>query len=531
MIKYEKRPVRLFVVISVLFCCILARLAYIADNYGDAVSVTRKTVKFGESRGYIYDTNLQPLVNDSEINNAAVITTPQTLKMLSDMEECEPLKASDGLFFSFESEKEIPESDISVNIKVKQRYSSDRLCAHIIGYTDHTGAGVCGIEKSFDRLLNDASGSISASYSGDAFGKALMGEKIEIINDNYDSPAGVVLTVDKRIQRIAENALKSSDIKKGACVITDVNTGAILAEASIPAYDINNMTASLNSADSPFLDRCLNAYPVGSVFKPFIAAAGIEDGQKMNGDFECEGYYDVSGEIFHCFNSNIHGKEGLNDAVCNSCNCYFIDIGLDIGAEKICEMCSLFGFGRETRLTSCITGKAGNLPEPSSLSSPAALANLCFGQGELLATPLQLCAAYSVFASGGIYNEPYITKALIDSEKKEYAYYAPENSYRVLDSGVCNVINESLMLNMLTGTGRGGAPENVSAAGKTATAQTGKYDENGVEKLCTWFCGFFPFEKPEYAVCVFDEDGTSASEDCAPVFKEIAEKITESIKK
>ena len=79
---------------------------------------------------------------------------------------------------------------------------------------------------------------------------------------------------------------------------------------------------------------------------------------------------------------------------------------------------------------------------------------------------------------------------------------------------------------MLNGTGINGKPDNASSAGKTATAQTGRYKETGEEILCTWFCGFFPFENPQYTVVVFNENGKSAADDCAPVFKEIAENIT-----
>lgn len=529
---YNKRAIFVFGMICCGFCLILARIAFIASRggQGSAVISTEKTVLLEKTRGYIYDRNMLPLVNAENKNGAAIITSPDTKKMFSS-EKYDSIKtAGDGLFFYTETEKAIPESDISVNIKIINRYSSLQPCVHIIGYTDASGHGVCGIEKSFDRIFAEAGGSISAGYSRDAFGRALLGEKLNIHDDNYDCPAGVVLTIDKRIQLIAEEAMRSSGIGKGACVIICPCTGELLAVVSLPEYDIFDLSASLDNVDSPFLNRALNAYPVGSVFKPFIAAAAIENGVAVNGDFECEGYYDANGTLFHCYNRNIHGKEGINEAICNSCNCYFIDVGIKTGAAELTEMCSRFGFGKENRLTSCIIGSAGALPENSALEPPAALANFCFGQGELLATPLQLCAAYSVFASGGIYNEPYITKYLVDENKKEYAYYAPENSYRVLDRGVCGVINNSLLLNMSEGTGKNGAPENVTAAGKTATAQTGKYDENGEEKLCTWFCGFFPFEKPEYCVCIFNEEGASASEDCAPVFKKIAEKITAGIK-
>ena len=95
----------------------------------------------------------------------------------------------------------------------------------------------------------------------------------------------------------------------------------------------------------------------------------------------------------------------------------------------------------------------------------------------------------------------------------------------MLNEEHCRYIGKCLYHNMISGTGAGGRPVNTVAAGKTATAQTGRYDENGVEQLCTWFAGYFPYTAPRYTVVIFNEKGRSAAVDCAPVFKEIAEEI------
>ena len=167
------------------------------------------------------------------------------------------------------------------------------------------------------------------------------------------------------------------------------------------------------------------------------------------------------------------------------------------------------------------------LPSDYEILSDSDLANLSFGQGSLLATPLQLAAAYNVFANDGLYTEPNILKELIDPEGKAYAYYKSEDNHIAADKRIIETVNACLYNNMLNGTGINGSPDNVSAAGKTATAQTGRYNDNGEEILCTWFCGYFPFEEPQFTLVVFNENGKSAAEDCAPVFKEIAERIAE----
>lgn len=520
------RPASVFAFLCILFLVLIIRIRAVGSMTlaGTAAAVTEKYVSLGTSRGYIYDRKMRPLVNNVKKNMAVMITSPVTEGLLPDT-DADLLSARDGLLICRETPEKITETDISVNIPLVERYSSERLCSHLIGYTDGDGKGVCGIEKAFDRILYEAKGAVGVRYDCDVFGRALLGEKLSVVNDNYDSAAGVMLTVDAEIQSAAEKAMKESCIEKGACVVLDAETGAILASVSVPDYDINDIAASLDDPDAPFMNRALNAYPVGSVFKPIVAAAAIESGTQVNGDFVCSGSIDAGGVYFHCYNRKEHGEEQLNEAICNSCNCYFIEKGTSAGGEKICDTASRLGFGKEIKLTSSMSGAAGILPDPASLLNPAAVANLCFGQGELLATPLQLAAAYAVFSSGGIYRQPYLTAYLIDADEKKYAYYDPGDALRVLDEGICSVINESLRLNMENGTGQNGAPDGVSSAGKTATAQTGRYDMNGTEQLCTWFCGFFPFEEPKYSVCVFNEDGTTASQDCAPVFKRLAEEI------
>ena len=140
-------------------------------------------------------------------------------------------------------------------------------------------------------------------------------------------------------------------------------------------------------------------------------------------------------------------------------------------------------------------------------------------------TPVQLAAAYSVLANKGIYKEPSLMKELIDENKEAYAVYKSEITYRAVSESTCEIINSALYNNMLNGTGMNGASDIVTSAGKTATAQTGRYDSDGNEILCTWFAGFFPYETPEYAVVIMNENGSTASVDCAPVFKNIIEAV------
>ena len=523
---YYRRAYALFFCFLIIFGGLTARIYAIQKSSYSSVADAQfsREITLGETRGYIYDINMKPLVNEIYNRHYIVMADDSTENIISQNKLSEIKK---GLFIKLESEKEIEESKFIKEYTTVMRYTDNLLCPHIIGYTNSDGAGVAGIEKAFDKILTDASGKLTVSFNADASDNAIKGDGIELQNYNYNSPAGIKLTIDKDIQHIAETALKSSSVSCGAVVILECATAEIRAISSIPSYTVKNIEEALSDKNLPFLNRALSAYPVGSVFKPVIAVSAIKNGFNLSDSFECTGSLTLGGNNFSCYNHNAHGRVDLNLAIEKSCNTFFIKTGLITGYKNIYETAELFGFGKRTELCSTLISESGNLPDEKEINSEASLANICFGQGSLLATPLQLAAAYNVFANNGIYIEPYILKELINADGKAYAYYKSEDTHYVADKTAIETITNCLYNNMLNGTGVNGKPENVSAAGKTATAQTGRYNDKGEEILCTWFCGYFPFENPQYTVVVFNENGTSASKDCAPVFKEIAERITE----
>lgn len=523
--RAARRAVAVFAALCVLFAGIAARLAYLQTrNASLAAEADEKRIGIAVSRGYIYDRHLTPLVNTGAKNVAAAVLSEAARRFLPEELPAGAFEKSTGICVTLETGRPVPRTMFTLNVKKILRYPATPLCAHLIGYTDAGGYGVCGVEKSYDKILQEASGSIAVLYTANVYGQAIAAGGIRTVNDGYNNPAGVVLTIDSRIQQIAEKAVNASAITRGAAVVLDVHTGEILALVSVPVYDVNDLASSLQDPRLPFLNRALSAYPVGSVFKPFIAAAALEHGGDCPGDFSCTGAIDVQDLRFRCYRSAAHGVLDLSGAVCHSCNCYFIGLGLQTGASAVTETASAFGFGREVRLTGDLKSAAGVLPAVQELTV-GGLANLSFGQGALLASPLQLAAAFAAIANGGIYRAPYLMKALVDRTQTPYAYYKNEDPTLAADAATCSVLSESLYRNMLEGTGRNGCSAYFSSAGKTATAQTGHFLPDGSEQLCTWFCGYFPYESPRYAVVVFNEYGTAASEDCAPVFQSISEGI------
>lgn len=158
----------------------------------------------------------------------------------------------------------------------------------------------------------------------------------------------------------------------------------------MPGYDPDNLAASLDAPDSPFLNRVLECYTVGSVFKPVLAAAALEQGTFP--EYECTGAAVIDGQIFRCAADVPHGQIGLEEALEKSCNGYFVRLGQQLGAENLLQAAQRFGFGQEISLAGDLHAASGNLPDAAELAQSGQLANFSFGQGSLLASPVQIAA-------------------------------------------------------------------------------------------------------------------------------------------
>lgn len=528
----EKRAVLSFFVCTLLSVALVFRVAVINETlYSDAaVSQSTRRIQVASSRGMIYDRNMSALVNREEKTVLAVDPTSKALECLknelSDEEYAVVLEnAAKGTPFLVECNSYSGECDDIIPMTVYERYSSSDTAALTIGYLDSEGNGVTGIEKAFDGLLNEYSGVLSVRYSADSYGRMLKGDSFEAVSEGYASQGGVVLTIDRGIQRVCEEAMERNELKIGAAVVLDAQTSEILALASTPEFDRENMAQSLESEDAPFLNRALNAYSVGSVFKPVVVAAALEAGISEDTVFECKGYVTVNGQQFNCHKKDGHGTLNMAQATAVSCNSYFIQLGQMTGAERIIETAASLGFGSEIELCDSMVSSSGNLPDVLSVDSKAALANLSFGQGTLLATPLQIGAVYCAFANGGYYRQPYILKEMVDEKGNVIAYYKNEINNKVLPDYVCEKIGEMLQLTVSDGSGKLAKPMCYDAAGKTATAETG-WIKNGEQIYHTWFAGYYPTDSPEYVIVVFNEYGDSSATDCAPIFRDIADGIT-----
>lgn len=530
----SRRVICLFFAFSLAIGILITQMAIIISGGADAASFTRNTISavIASSRGYIYDCNMNPLVNTQSELYVAVKPDIQSLGeagsvVLEDEKEKLFNSVSEGSIGVARATAVTQSNNIKV-VPVVERYCDDGLAVHIVGYTDYDGNGVCGIEKYYNEILNSAKGTLKAKCSVDALGHILEGSPMMTEGDGYNNKKGVQLTIDSSVQQICENALSKFQIEKGAVVVLDVETSEIRAMASAPEFDQNNPAKSLNDENAPFLNRAITPYSVGSVFKAVVAAAALEKGISTDTQYTCNAAITLGTNTFGCHNKNGHGTLNMYSAMAQSCNPYFINLAIMAGKQSICDMGTKLGLGAKTELADGFYSAGGIMPEQQDIVSEQDLANLAFGQGELLASPLQMAAVYAAIANNGVYRAPSLMKAVIDENMDMVMAAELPAPRRAMEKETAITIQKLLYETVENGSGAKAKPNNATAAGKTATAQSGQFNSSQEEITQSWFCGYFPYDEPHYAVTVLKENGLGGSADCAPVFKYIAESIVET---
>ncbi len=521
-----KRAVSLYVVFTLCFMVLLGRIVYLNNSEFSDVGQNNstRTLVVGNKRATIYDRNYVPLTN-SEIDFIAVVTPVAGIeKYLSKYLTSEEIKEkiNSGFPFTVKVDEQI-NNELIRTFSVPIRYSENQIAAHLIGYTNSEKTnGLSGIERAYNSFLTENSGSISVTFQADAKGRILSGMD-KTINDNlFSSDAAVVLTIDSKVQSIAEKALSQSGIKSGCALVMHVDTGEILAMASVPTYDPDNVQQSLFEENSPLINKALQKYSVGSVFKPLVAAAALENGKSTNYEYECTGEIKVGDTVFSCYNHNSHGKINMTEALEVSCNTYFINLIMNMDTGLLLSLCNEMKFGKSDKLCENLFSQSGVIPDEESLKLKGSLANFAFGQGEILLTPVQMLKLYHVLATGN-YVDVSVVRGVTDYKGvlKSESEAIPQ---KLLSSSTVNKLRQMLWGVVENGNGEKAKSNLVSLAGKTGTAQSGVY-ENKSEICRTWFAGFFPANNPHYVVVVMNENGISGSADCAPVFKKICEEM------
>jgi penicillin-binding protein 2 len=353
--------------------------------------------------------------------------------------------------------------------------------------------------------------------------------------------ANVYLTIDARLQYITEQALRA--VGRGAAVVVDPNNGDILAMASVPSYDPNTFIPSIAAKDwvalnkddtDPLLNRAISAYAPGSTYKVPIGLAGLRAGV---GDrsFNCSGGVTYGNKFMKCWiasKGGAHGSLRLAEAIKVSCNSFFYQYGNAAGIDQIVAMGNLLGLGQKSGIP--LSGEApGVLPGPEWLSSvnPQArwtsglTANTSIGQGDVLATPLQMAMVTAAVANGGTsYYPRLIDKVVAQDGKIVLQEPAKVRANLLTEGGLTPEQIEKVRIGMKKVVNEGGGTagkariKGMEVAGKTGTAQ---FWRSGIKDNHTWFIAFAPYDKPKYAVCVMVQGAHAGGAVSAPIAAKI----------
>ncbi len=522
-------------IVLVLFTLLCGNLLYIMMRFPLQATGTQnsRSLTVANVRGTIYDVNLQPMVNQKRVYYAAVLPTSTTIDRLSTAVNAVDLmmlknRLNEGTPATVRLSSPVGLYDDIRLFYLPERYSDRLLAPHILGYLDNAGqTGVVGIERAFDDVLSSCSGSATVRYAVDGGGRCLIGVAPEVTDSTGKSAGGVVLTLDNEIQRLVEETAKELLIKGAVCVI-EPRSGEIRALASYPTFQPNSVAQSIADDQGALINRAIALYDCGSVFKIVTAAAALEQGVSSTQQYCCNGSLSVDGVRFHCHNRLGHGELDMQDALAYSCNLYFIQLAQQIGSESLYAMANALGFGRVVTLADGISASSPILPSRSELqASSAALANLSFGQGRLMVSPLHITAMMAAVVNDGQMPSLRLVKGTVDEnlqltesgEGECFAVLTPFTARR-LQNMLCGVVRY--------GTGQAAQPSMCSAAGKTGTAETGQ--RSGEKPVVqSWFVGYFPAEDPQYIVTVLAEDAENTQVNAANIFCEISNKLYEVI--
>lgn len=475
------------------------------------------TLRAGTARGTIYDCRGRPLTNAVWRSSAVVTATPEAVSavravgdasLLDRLRTGKPVQAADW---------RLPTVAGTSVFALPERYANV-VAPHVIGYVGADGHGMCGVEQAYDALLGACSGTVNVRYRADAWGRALTGDALETENTIDRSVGGVVLTLDRDIQQMAER-VAAETLEAGAIVIQEVSTGKLRAVVSTPSFDPRDVASALTQPDAPLVNRALGSYNVGSVFKLVAACCAAESGETQL-TIDCTGTMAYGGHTFRCIGETAHGSVDLSRGIAVSCNCYFIRLLDRIGARPVYRLAQKMGYGRSLWLTSNLVS-GGTLPSPADLGAPAALANFSFGQGELLASPVQVAAMVQCIANDGQRIAPSLVEYTVDSDGARVAISQNEPE-RVLSARSASLVRSYMIAAVDTGTAVRARPASGGAGAKTATAETG-WIQNGESVIQAWCAGFYPAESPKYVIVVFAENGRSGSAKCAPIFRQLAD--------
>ncbi len=451
---------------------------------------------------------------------------------------------------------------VHIEARPVRQYIYDSLACHVLGYV--AGADVEKVSdeeiKKWDAFVPDDYGvaGVEAKFDEDLRGRPgirtwLQNEKGRLVREiSYQEPRrgnDVYLTIDARIQMIAEKALRESSpaIGRGAVVVLNPSTGEVLAMASVPSYNPNKFIPAISKDDfmayntnpcNPLLNRAVRGFVPGSTYKIMTSLAGILAGIQKD-VWNCPGGLTFGNRYMQCWigqKGGAHGSMSLSDAIKNSCNCFFYKYGNHAGDANLTKAGDMLGLGTRTGIE-LDEESPGILPtkrwwrmnRPREPFSDATIANISIGQGAVEASPLQMAGVASAVGNGGVAYRPHLLKKVMDGNdlvreqmpdvRANFADFGltPEK-LELVRKGMWRVVMED------GGTARAARITNVEVAGKTGTAQNWRHDgKSFVRDNHTLFITFAPYVNPKFACCILVQGGKGGGVSAAPIAKRVME--------
>lgn len=442
---------------------------------------------------------------------------------------------------NFLAEKGISSDCVYTEQTSKRYYPNGSLASNVIGFTDYKGTGVYGLEAYYDDYLKGTDG--RAFYKKDGAGKG-----VEYENDKYFGAVdgySLVLTLDEVMQHYLEKYLEQcvsqhTVINRACGIIMNCKTGGVLAMATTPSYDLNNPSTIFSDYDKNILKQMKDdgateeeltakeaalregqwknkavteLYYPGSVFKSVTTAAALEEEViNENTTFSCSGSYNVAGTDISCWSSGGHGTLTLQQGLTKSCNPFFIQVGLALGAEKFSNYFEAFGFTEPTGID--LPGEEQSIYVPLSRMGPVELASSAFGQTNKI-TPIQMCTAYCAIVNGGYLVTPHLVDKVLDSDGNVVETKETQIKRQVISEDTSKQMRGMLETIVTQNGGHNAYIAGYRIGGKTGTAEkiderneALKTDPNAKMTYISTMAAIVPMDDPQIVMLVLADTPT-----------------------
>jgi stage V sporulation protein D (sporulation-specific penicillin-binding protein) len=571
--------------VALLFCLIcfsglVVRLFYLQIITGDwyaeraAAQQLRNTVVPAD-RGKIYSADGTLLAANSscwtirasprEIQDEKVELAAKGLAEILELDEADVLekfnqRSSNDCLLRYRVERSVAEavrdfceqndlSGILINQDTKRWYPEGEFLASVLGFTNVDNAGVSGLELEYNDVLTGENGLVLTASN--AWGYTL--EHSYVTQQAPTEGNSLVLTIDANIQHYLENALnyavqEHNVAERAVGIVMDVNTGAVLAMSTTPSYDpneprviydeatraaVNALTGDERAAalqlaqQTQWRNKAVSdLYEPGSVFKLITCSAALDAGAiTADSTFVCGESISVSGTKFHCANHKRHGVQTVTEALMNSCNQSFIQIGARLGKEAFCNYFAAFGL-REATGIDLPAEPNKSLYYTADKMGPVELASCAFGQSSKVSY-IEMAAAICAVVNGGNLMQPYLVSAILSPDGETLETISPTLKRRVIREETSITMREMMEAVVLYGGGHNAQIAGYRVGGKSGTSQ--KLDSDDENARIASFVAVAPIDDPQFLVLVcLDEPhswSTAGGSLSAPVCAEVLEQI------